>query len=49
MTKVSWSRLMFLTMLIFVLALAACGNDDASDEGATEDSDATTEENAETE
>ena len=46
MTKVSWSRLMFFTMLIFVLALAACSNNDASDQESTGDSDATTEESA---
>ena len=46
MTKVSWSRLMFFTMLIFVLALAACGNDDTSDEESTNDSDVATEESA---
>ena len=46
MTKVSWSRLMFFTMLIFVLALAACGNDDTSDKESTDDSDAATEESA---
>ena len=46
MTKVSWSRLMFFTMLLFVLALAACGNDDTSDEESTDDSDAATEESA---
>ncbi|MDN3450340.1 PQQ-dependent sugar dehydrogenase [Planococcus sp. APC 3906] len=44
MAKVSWSRLMFLTMLIFVLALAACGNEDTSNEESTADSDAATEE-----
>ena len=49
MTKISWSRLMFFTMLIFVLALAACGNDDAADEESPADSDAATEESAETE
>lgn len=49
MTKFSWSKLMFLTMLIFVLALAACGNDDASNEESPEDSEAPTEESAETE
>lgn len=49
MTKVSWSKLMLFTMLIFVLALAACGNDDASDEGSTDESGAATEENAATE
>ena len=46
MTKVSWSRLMFFTMLIFVLALAACGYGDTSDEESTDDSDAATEESA---
>ena len=44
MTKNSWSRLMSLTVLSSVLALAACGNEDASDEESTNDSDATTEE-----
>lgn len=44
MTKVSWSRLMFFTMLIFVLALAACGNGETSDEESTADPDAATEE-----
>lgn len=34
-------------MLIFVLALAACGNDDTSNEESTDDSDAATEESAE--
>ncbi|MGM0898095.1 MAG: PQQ-dependent sugar dehydrogenase [Bacillota bacterium] len=46
MTKFSWSRLMLFTMLIFVLALAACGNDETSDEESTDDSDAATEESA---
>lgn len=46
MTKVSWSRLMFFTMLIFVLALAACGNDDTLDKESTDDSGAATEKNA---
>ncbi|WKA49454.1 PQQ-dependent sugar dehydrogenase [Planococcus liqunii] len=46
MTKVSWSRLMFFTMLIFVLVLAACGNDDTSNEESTDDPDAATEESA---
>src|SRR5690606_5649818 len=32
--------------LLFVLALAACGNDETSDEGSTDDSDATTDESA---
>ncbi|RLJ86995.1 PQQ-dependent sugar dehydrogenase [Planococcus citreus] len=44
MTKNSWSRLMSLTVLSSVLALGACGNEDASDEESTNDSDATTEE-----
>ncbi|TWT25866.1 PQQ-dependent sugar dehydrogenase [Planomicrobium sp. CPCC 101110] len=43
MTKVSWSRLLFLMMLIFVMALAACGgNNETSDQEPTGD---TTEEN----
>lgn len=46
MTKLSWSRLMSLTVLSSVLALAACGNDDASNEESTNDSDAATEESA---
>ncbi|MGB6406913.1 MAG: PQQ-dependent sugar dehydrogenase [Planococcus donghaensis] len=49
MIKFSWSRLMFLAMLIFVLALAACGNEGTSNEESTDDSDAATEESAETE
>ncbi|GAF14880.1 PQQ-dependent oxidoreductase, GdhB family [Bacillus sp. JCM 19046] len=44
MTKVSWSRLMFFTMLMFVLTLAACGNGDTSDEESTDNSDTDTEE-----
>ncbi|RQW22918.1 PQQ-dependent sugar dehydrogenase [Bacillus sp. C1-1] len=44
MTKVSWSRLMFFTMVMFVLTLAACGNGDTSDEESTDNSDADTEE-----
>lgn len=44
MTKVSWSRLMLFTMLIFVLVLAACGNGDTSDEESTDNSDTDTEE-----
>ncbi|MCD2137292.1 PQQ-dependent sugar dehydrogenase [Salinicoccus halitifaciens] len=43
MEKVSWSRVMFILMLVFVLALAACGNDEASDE-PTDEPDAATEE-----
>lgn len=43
MTKFSWSRLMFFTMLIFVLALAACGNGGSDEESAEEDTDATEE------
>jgi len=46
MTKLSWSRLMSLTVLSSVLALAACGNEDASNEESTNDSDAATEESA---
>ena len=46
MKKVSWSRLMFVTMLSFVLALAACGNDSTSNEESTDGSEATTEEAA---
>lgn len=46
MTKISWSRLMSLSMLSLVLGLAACGNDDASNEESTDDSDAATEESA---
>ncbi|MBX0314044.1 PQQ-dependent sugar dehydrogenase [Planococcus glaciei] len=46
MTKALWSRLMFFTMLIFVLVLAACGNDDTSNEESTDDPDAATEESA---
>ncbi len=44
MTKTSWSRFMFVTMLMFLLTLAACGNDDASNEESPADSDAVTEE-----
>lgn len=44
MTKSSWSRLMSLTVLSSVLALAACGNEDATEEESANDSDATTEE-----
>ncbi|GAB3056631.1 PQQ-dependent sugar dehydrogenase [Salinicoccus sesuvii] len=43
MTRGSWSRLMFLPMLILMLALAACGNEDASEEESTEESDTATE------
>lgn len=46
MTKFSWSRLMSLTMLSTVLALAACGNDDTANEEPTDDSGAATEESA---
>lgn len=46
MTKVSWLRLLFFTLLIFVLALAACGNGDISDEESTDDLDTATEESA---
>ncbi|MFC3419069.1 PQQ-dependent sugar dehydrogenase [Salinicoccus hispanicus] len=47
MGKVSWSRLTFLLMLIFVLALAACGNGGTSEEESTEESDTATEETEE--
>ncbi|ANU15242.1 PQQ-dependent oxidoreductase, gdhB family [Planococcus halocryophilus Or1] len=47
MTKISWSKLMFSAMLMSVLTLAACGNDDTADEKSTDDSEAVTEENAE--
>ena len=47
MTKISWSRWMFVTMLLFLLTLAACGNDDTADEKSTDDSTAVTEESAE--
>lgn len=47
MPKVSSSRLLFFTMLIFVLALAACGNDDStSEEATTDESETATEESA---
>ena len=46
MTKFSWLRLLFFTLLIFVLALAACGNGDISDEESTDDLDTATEESA---
>ncbi|MTD31886.1 PQQ-dependent sugar dehydrogenase [Planomicrobium sp. YIM 101495] len=36
MTKVSWSRFMLFAMLMLVLVLAACSNDDASDDAAIE-------------
>ncbi|MFC4355129.1 PQQ-dependent sugar dehydrogenase [Chryseomicrobium palamuruense] len=44
MTKAKWSRFMFLAMLIFILALAACSNEETTDEQPMDDSDATTEE-----
>ncbi|EGA88424.1 glucose sorbosone dehydrogenase [Planococcus donghaensis MPA1U2] len=44
MTKISWSKLMFSAMLMSVMTLAACGNDDTADEKSTDDSDAVTEE-----
>ena len=39
MTKLSWSRITFFMMLVFVLALAACGggNDDSSEDEGTDD------------
>ena len=46
MMKITWSRMMFGTMLMSSLVLAACGDDEASDEGSTDDSDAPTEESA---
>ena len=46
MARVSSSRLMFFTMLIFVLALAACGNSDNSEEATTDESETATEESA---
>ncbi|ANU24188.1 PQQ-dependent sugar dehydrogenase [Planococcus donghaensis] len=47
MTEISWSRLMLSAMLMSVLTLAACGNDDSSEEGTTDDSDPVTEESTE--
>ena len=47
MAKVSWSRFMFLTLLIFVLGLAACDNSGSSDEASTDDSEMATEESTE--
>ncbi|CAM4273589.1 PQQ-dependent sugar dehydrogenase [Lacicoccus alkaliphilus] len=44
MSKVSWSRWMFFMMLIFVLALAACGDGDTAEEESPEESDTATEE-----
>lgn len=44
MTKVSWSRLTFLTLLMFVVSLAACDNGDTSEEASTDDSETATEE-----
>lgn len=49
MGKVSYSRLIFLMMLIFVLALAACGNDGASEEPTDEPETATEEEESDSE
>ncbi|SOC39421.1 glucose/arabinose dehydrogenase [Salinicoccus kekensis] len=46
MGKVSWPRSTFSLMLIFILALAACGNDDALEE-PTDDPDTATEESEE--
>ncbi|WP_166627207.1 oligopeptide ABC transporter substrate-binding protein [Jeotgalicoccus sp. S0W5] len=38
MTKISWSRLLFLMMLALVLALAACGGGSSEEETADEES-----------
>ncbi len=46
MMKITWSRMMFGTMLMSSLVLAACGDDEASNEESTDDSDAPTEESA---
>ncbi|ANU16313.1 glucose dehydrogenase [Planococcus maritimus] len=46
MMKITWSRMMFGTMLMSSLVLAACGDDEASNEESTNDSDAPTEESA---
>ncbi|KYG58464.1 PQQ-dependent sugar dehydrogenase [Planococcus maritimus] len=46
MMKITWSRMMFGTMLMSSMVLAACGDDEASDEGSTDDSDAPTEESS---
>ncbi len=46
MTKITWSRLMLLAMLIVVLALAACGNEDAAEEEPIDEPDVVTEEPA---
>ncbi|QMT18082.1 PQQ-dependent sugar dehydrogenase [Planococcus maritimus] len=46
MMKITWSRMMFGTMLMSSLVLAACGDDEAADEGSTDDSDAPTEESS---
>ena len=44
MSKFPWSRLLFLAMLPFVLALAACSDEESTDETSTNESDTTTEE-----
>ncbi|MFP3322365.1 PQQ-dependent sugar dehydrogenase [Planococcus sp. SIMBA_160] len=46
MMKITWSRMMFGTMLMSSLVLAACGDDEASNEESTDDSEAPTEESA---
>ncbi|WP_166627131.1 PQQ-dependent sugar dehydrogenase [Jeotgalicoccus sp. S0W5] len=44
MSKFPWSRLLFLPLLIFVLVLASCSNENSTDEASTDESDTTTEE-----
>lgn len=44
MPKITWSMLLFFTVLIFVLVLSACSNEDSSDQGTAEETDAATEE-----
>lgn len=44
MTKVSWSRFMFFAMLLLLLTLAACSNEETADEPSMNDSGTTTEE-----
>ncbi len=49
MTKVSWSRFMLFAMLIFLLTLAACSNEETSDEQPMDESGTTTEESVDEE